>query len=107
MGRREVLKTLCQKRGGSNPSTPTIFIFNTVDAASDMKLNDIAKYLALVLTLAGALATSLALDPLNIILLNFGSLLYLYWSCTVKDWNLIAVNGGILIIYIAGALLRL
>ena len=72
-----------------------------------MKLEIIAKHLALVATLAGALATSLALDPLNIVLLNLGSILYLYWSLTVRDWNLVAVNAGLLTIYVIGAIIRL
>jgi hypothetical protein len=72
-----------------------------------MKLENIAKHLALVATLSGALATSLALDPLNIVLLNLGAVLYLYWSWTVKDWNLVAVNGGLLTIYVIGAIIRL
>lgn len=72
-----------------------------------MKIEIIAKHLALVATLSGALATSLALDPLNIVLLNLGSILYLYWSLSVRDWNLVAVNGGLLTIYIIGAIIRL
>lgn len=72
-----------------------------------MKLENIAKHLALVATLAGALATSLALDPLNIVLLNLGSILYLYWSLSVRDWNLVAVNAGLLTIYVIGAIIRL
>lgn len=72
-----------------------------------MNLANIAKHLALVATLSGALATSLALDPLNIILLNLGAILYLYWSLTVRDWNLVAVNAGLLTIYVIGAIIRL
>jgi len=72
-----------------------------------MKLTEIAKHLALVCTLAGALATSLAWDPLNIVLLNLGSILYLYWSLSVRDWNLVAVNSGLLTIYVIGAIIRL
>ena len=72
-----------------------------------MNLADIAKQLALISTLAGALATALAWDPLNIVLLNIGSILYLYWSYTVRDWNLVAVNAGLLTIYLIGAIIRL
>jgi len=66
-----------------------------------------AKHLALICTLAGAAATALGQDPLNILLLNLGSVLYLYWSLTVRDWNLVAVNAGLLTIYAIGAILRL
>ena len=73
----------------------------------NMNLANIAKQLALISTLAGALATALAWDPLNIVLLNIGSVLYLYWSLTVRDWNLVAVNSGLLTIYLIGAIIRL
>ena len=73
----------------------------------NMNLADIAKQLALISTLAGAAATALAWDPLNIVLLNIGSILYLYWSYTVRDWNLVAVNSGLLTIYLIGAIIRL
>lgn len=84
-----------------------------VDTGSDrcytynMKIEIVAKHLALVATLAGALATALAIDPLNIWLLNAGSILYLFWSLRVRDWNLVAVNAGLLTIYAFGAILRL
>lgn len=73
---------------------------------TNMNLANIAKQLALISTLAGALATALAWDPLNIVLLNLGSVLYLYWSFTVRDWNLVSVNAGLLTIYVFGAILR-
>lgn len=73
----------------------------------NMKIEDVAKNLGLVSTLAGALATSLAMDPLNIVLLNAGSLFYLFWSVKVKDWNLTLVNAGLLTIYVVGAILRI
>ena len=73
----------------------------------NMNLANTAKQLALISTLAGALATALAQDPLNIWLLNAGAILYLYWSYSVRDWNLVAVNGGLLTIYLIGAIIRL
>ncbi len=72
-----------------------------------MNTANTAKQLGLVTTLTGALATSLALDPLNIVLLNLGSIFYLYWSLRVRDWNLVAVNGGLLTIYVIGSIIRL
>lgn len=72
-----------------------------------MNTANVAKQLALISTLAGALATALAVDPLNIALLNLGSVLYLYWSYTVRDWNLVAVNAGLLTIYVIGAIIRI
>ena len=72
-----------------------------------MKSEIIAKHAALAATLLGAGATALAWDPVNIALLNVGALLYLYWSWSVRDWNLVAVNGGLLLIYVVGAIIRL
>lgn len=72
-----------------------------------MKIEDIAKHTALIVTLAGALCTSLGWDPLNIWLLNAGAVLYLFWSYRVRDWNLVAVNTGLLTIYVVGATIRL
>lgn len=92
----------------------TFLSYKRVDKLSDrcytvntMKLHILAKHTALILTLAGALATALAQDPLNIVLLNVGSILYLYWSATVRDWNLVMVNAGLLLIYLIGAVLRI
>ena len=73
----------------------------------NMKIENIAKHLGLASTLSGALATSLSIDPLNIWLLNAGALLYLFWSVKVRDWNLVAVNAGLLTIYVIGAILRI
>ncbi len=73
----------------------------------NMKLENIAKTLGLLSTLSGALATALQYDPLNIWLLNAGALFYLFWSVRVKDWNLTLVNGGLLTIYVVGAIIRL
>lgn len=70
-------------------------------------LNTILKWSGCASTILGALCTSLALDPANIILLNLGSLLYLCWSLRIKEWNLVAVNGGLLTIYLLGAILRM
>ncbi len=67
-----------------------------------IELNDIVKWVACAVTLAGALCTSLRLDPLNIYLLNAGALLYLFWSIRIREWNLSAVNAGLLTIYAVG-----
>jgi hypothetical protein len=54
------------------------------------------------LVLAGALATSLRIDPLNIYLLNIGSASFLWWAWRIRDPAMIAVNGGLLAIYLVG-----
>ena len=53
-------------------------------------------------TLAGALATSLRIDPLNVYLLNLGSLLFLLWAFRIRDRAMITVNSGLLSIYALG-----
>ena len=69
-------------------------------------INTILKWVACVVTLAGALATSLAYDPLNIYLLNVGSILYLIWGVRIKELNLVIINAGLLLIYVVGLLHR-
>lgn len=69
-------------------------------------LNTVLKWTACFVTLAGALATSLQIDPLNIYLLNVGSILYLIWSVRIKEASLVVINAGLLLIYIVGVLHR-
>jgi len=65
-------------------------------------MNNYLKWVATVITLAGALCTSFRVDPLNIYLLNTGSMLFLIWSIRIKDSAMIAVNTGLLLIYFIG-----
>jgi len=62
------------------------------------------RYSAVIITLAGALATALRVDPLNIYLLNAGTSLFLIYSFNIKDLSLIIVNSGLLLIYAVGLL---
>jgi hypothetical protein len=50
------------------------------------------KWVATCITLGGALATALAMDPLNIWLLNLGALLFLIWAYMIKDKAMMTVN---------------
>lgn len=65
-------------------------------------LNFVLKWVACAATLSGALCTALRIDPLNIYLLNIGSILYLSWAVRIREWNLIVVNLVLLVIYILG-----
>jgi len=65
-------------------------------------LNNILKWAGCATVLAGALCTSLRIDPLNIYLLNLGALLYLIWAVRIKETNLIIVNGVLLALYVLG-----
>jgi len=64
------------------------------------------KWIATVFTLGGALATSLSIDPLNIILLNIGSFIFLIWAFLIRCKAMITVNAGLLFIYIVGLVMR-
>lgn len=60
------------------------------------------KWAGTVITLAGALCTSLRIDPLNVYLLNIGALLFLWWAFRIRDRAMITVNAGLLGIYVLG-----
>lgn len=60
------------------------------------------KWIATIVTLSAALCTSFRIDPLNIYLLNTGSILWVIWSIRIRERSLITVNSGLLIIYFMG-----
>jgi len=72
-----------------------------------MKLSCKIKWVATIVTLAGAIATALMYDPLNIYLLNIGAFLFLIWGYMIKDKAMITVNAGLLFIYILGIWVRI
>ena len=72
-----------------------------------MKIEDIIKWVATVITLLGALATALMYDPLNVYLLNLGAVFFLVWAVMIKEKAMITVNAGLLLIYITGLVVRL
>lgn len=59
-------------------------------------------WVSTALTLAGALCTSLRIDPMNVYLLNLGCVLFLWWSFRIRDRAMITVNAGLLAIYAIG-----
>jgi hypothetical protein len=65
------------------------------------------KWVATCITLGGALATALAMDPLNIWLLNLGALLFFIWGCMIRDKAMMTVNFGLLAIYVFGIFFRM
>ena len=65
-------------------------------------MNNVLKWAGCLAVVAGALATSLRIDPLNIYLLNLGALLYLVWAVRIRELNLVLVNGVLLAIYAVG-----
>lgn len=66
----------------------------------------VIKWAALFLTLSGAVLTSMAVDPINIILLNGGSIAYMVWAWGARDRNLFILNATLLIIYLVGLITR-
>jgi len=68
-------------------------------------LDNVLKYVGMIAVITGAILTSLRIDPLNIFFLNLGALAYLIWAIRIREWNLVAVNGTLLAIYILGAVL--
>jgi len=67
----------------------------------------ILEWSATAFTVAGAVAIALALDPLNIYLLNVGAVLWLIWAVMVKRTSLIVVNAALLTVYVYGFVLRI
>lgn len=67
----------------------------------------VVKWIATVITLMGAIATSLMYDPLNIYLLNLGAFLFLIWGFLIRDKAMITVNAGLLLAYFVGIVIRL
>lgn len=66
-------------------------------------MNNMLKWMGMVCVIAGALLTSLRIDPINIWALNAGAFLYLVHSYrTRRGWDLVAVNGVLLACYLVG-----
>ena len=67
-----------------------------------MRFNNWLKWAACVVTLTGAVLTSLRIDTMNIYLLNCGAILYFVWGLRIREWNLIVINAGFILIYAVG-----
>ena len=67
-----------------------------------MQSNFYLKWSACIVTLIGAVLTSLRIDPMNIYLLNLGAMLYFVWGYRIREWNLIVINAGFILIYAVG-----
>ena len=53
---------------------------------------NVLKWVATIVTIAGAIATALMIDPLNIWLLNLGAFLFLIWGVLIKEKAMIAFS---------------
>lgn len=65
------------------------------------------KWVATAVTLAGAVLASLNVYPLSAITLNSGAFLFLIWAVLIREPAMIAVNGGLLLIYSVGLAIKL
>lgn len=65
------------------------------------------KWLATVVTIAGAICTSINIYPLGPALLNFGALLWLIVAIKWREWSLITINATLLAIYTVGLVVKL
>ena len=65
-------------------------------------LNNVLKWVACALTLAGALCTANEMHAYNRELFVAGGLLYLIWSVRIKELNLIVINAALVLIYVVG-----
>jgi hypothetical protein len=66
--------------------------------------NGFLKWLATIITLAGAVLTSCNLFPYNVYVFNVGCFVWMLWGWRIREYSIVAVNTGLLIIYLFGAL---
>jgi hypothetical protein len=67
-------------------------------------INNSLKWSGCFLVCAGAVCTSLRIDPLNIYLLNLASVCYGIWGYRIKELNQVVVNVFLIGIYLMGIL---
>jgi hypothetical protein len=72
-----------------------------------IKLNNFLKWTATILTILGALAISYKIDPLNLYLLNAGSVFWIIWSLRIREYSILLVNVVMILIYGHGLIMRL
>ena len=65
-------------------------------------INNTIKWIALFVTIAGAISNAFLLVPYNVILGNIGAMLYMTWAIRTGDWNIALVNFILMFIYAAG-----
>ena len=70
-------------------------------------MTEFLKWFGTALTIAGAVATALAIDPLNVYLFNAGAMTWLLAAIRMKEKSLIVVNAGLLAVYVFGIFYRI
>ena len=64
------------------------------------------KWVATVITIAGAVCTSINMYPLGPALLNLGAFVWLIVAIMWREWSLIVINATLLLIYSVGLLVK-
>jgi hypothetical protein len=65
------------------------------------------KWLATLVTIVGAVCTSINMYPEGPALLNVGAFLWLIVSIIWREWSLIVINATLLLIYSVGLVVKL
>jgi len=65
------------------------------------------KWVATLVTIVGAICTSVNIYPLGPALLNLGALLWLIVAIKWREWSLITINATLLLIYTVGLVIKL
>jgi len=65
------------------------------------------KWVATVITIVGAVCTSINMYPLGPALLNLGAFVWLIVSIMWREWSLIVINATLLLIYTVGLIVKL
>lgn len=73
--------------------------YNTV---MEQRINFTLQWSATILTIAGAIFTSLNMYPQNVVAFNLGGTLWLLYASRINHKSLIVTNAGLLMIYILG-----
>jgi hypothetical protein len=67
-------------------------------------MNSVLKWLATIITLIGAVLTTMNLFPYNVYAFNIGCLLWIIWGYRIRENCIILVNSVLLSIYMVGIL---
>lgn len=69
-----------------------------------VRTNFVLKWTGCIFILIGAILTSINVYPLNLFILNLGTIFYVLWSYRVKEPSVFVVNLGLFIIYLIGSI---
>ena len=67
---------------------------------------NVQKWTGCALVVIGAILTAINIYPLNLIVLNSGTLIYMIWSWRVKEMSVFVVNVSLTLIYTIGIMIN-